>query len=90
MPGRISIGISGWCYAPWRGVRYPADLAQSRELEYASRVLPTIEINGTFYSLQRPERFEAWYRGTPADFLFAGIRFAAGGRRAPVTSTRSH
>jgi uncharacterized protein YecE (DUF72 family) len=77
MSGRISIGISGWRYAPWRGVFYPADLVQSRELAYASRRLPTIEINGTFYSLQRPERFEAWYRDTPADFLFAvkGSRF---------------
>jgi uncharacterized protein YecE (DUF72 family) len=69
--GRISIGISGWRYAPWRGVFYPADLAHSRELEYASRVLPTIEINGTFYSLQRPENFAAWYRSTPASFQFA-------------------
>ena len=69
--GRIWIGISGWRYAPWRGVFYPADLAHSRELEYASRVLPTIEINGTFYSLQRPEHFAAWYRSTPASFQFA-------------------
>lgn len=69
--GRISIGISGWRYAPWRGVFYPDDLPQSRELEYASRRLPTIEINGTFYSLQRPERFAAWYRDTPRGFLFA-------------------
>jgi uncharacterized protein YecE (DUF72 family) len=75
--GRISIGISGWRYAPWRGVFYPDDLTQRRELEYASRRLPTIEINGTFYSLQRPERFEAWYRDTPAGFRFAvkGSRF---------------
>ena len=51
---RILIGISGWRYAPWRGVFYPEKLPQSRELEYASRMLPTIEINGSFYSLQRP------------------------------------
>ena len=44
----IYIGISGWRYAPWRGVFYPQELAQHRELELASRVLPTIEINGSF------------------------------------------
>src|SRR5262245_54503027 len=69
--GRISIGISGWRYAPWRAVFYPEDLPQRRELEYASRRLPTIEINGTFYSLQRPQLFEAWYRDTPTGFRFA-------------------
>jgi uncharacterized protein YecE (DUF72 family) len=75
--GRIWIGISGWRYAPWRGVFYPKDLPQRRELEYASRALPTIEINGTFYSLQRPESFEAWYRDVPPGFVFAvkGSRF---------------
>jgi len=69
--GRISIGISGWRYGPWRGVFYPDELPQRRELEYASQRLPTIEINGTFYSLQRPELFAAWYRDTPRGFLFA-------------------
>jgi uncharacterized protein YecE (DUF72 family) len=54
MAGRILIGISGWRYPPWRGVFYPDKLPQRRELEYASRMLPTIEINGSFYSLQRP------------------------------------
>jgi uncharacterized protein YecE (DUF72 family) len=75
--GRIAIGISGWRYAVWRGVFYPVDLPQRRELEYASRRLPTIEINGTFYSLQRPERFAAWYLETPAGFRFSvkGSRF---------------
>jgi len=75
--GRIWIGISGWRYAPWRGVFYPKDLPQRRELEYASRALPTIEINGTFYSLQRPERFRSWYHDAPANFVFAvkGSRF---------------
>jgi uncharacterized protein YecE (DUF72 family) len=75
--GRISIGISGWRYAPWRGAFYPEDLVQRRELAYASRAFPTIEINGTFYSLQRPERFGAWYSDTPAGFRFAvkGSRF---------------
>jgi uncharacterized protein YecE (DUF72 family) len=69
--GKILIGISGWRYEPWRGVFYPPDLAQDRELEYASRALPTIEINGTFYSLQRPEFFESWYAQAPEGFTFA-------------------
>jgi uncharacterized protein YecE (DUF72 family) len=69
--GKIYIGISGWRYAPWRGVFYPKDVIQARELEFASRVLPTIEINGSFYSLQRPESYAAWYRATPPGFLFS-------------------
>lgn len=75
--GKIHIGISGWRYAPWRGVFYPDGLAQARELDYASRQLPTIEINGSFYSLQRPESYASWYRATPPGFLFAvkGNRF---------------
>jgi len=68
---RVRIGISGWRYEPWRTVFYPQGLAQHRELHYASRQLPTIEINGTFYSLQRPECFEAWHADTPGDFVFA-------------------
>ena len=77
MGGSIYIGISGWRYEPWRGVFYPKDLAQSRELEYASRQLPTIEINGSFYSLQRPDSYAAWYAATPPGFVFAckGNRF---------------
>src|SRR5688500_1338767 len=69
--GKIYIGISGWRYAPWRGVFYPADLAQHRELSFASRRLPTIEINGSFYSLQRPESYAAWYEATPPGFVFS-------------------
>ena len=73
----IYIGISGWRYVPWRGVFYPKGLTQARELDYASRQLPTIEINGSFYSLQRPESYAAWYAATPPGFLFAvkGNRF---------------
>ena len=73
----IHIGISGWRYVPWRGVFYPRGLAQARELDYASRQLPTIEINGSFYSLQRPQSYAAWYAATPPGFLFAvkGNRF---------------
>jgi uncharacterized protein YecE (DUF72 family) len=67
----IRIGISGWRYAPWRGVFYPEKLPQRRELEYASRMLPTIEINGSFYSLQSPEAYAQWAADTPDDFVFA-------------------
>jgi uncharacterized protein YecE (DUF72 family) len=69
--GDIRIGISGWQYKPWRGVFYPQGLAQKRELAYASRAFRSIEINGTFYSLKRPEHFERWAADTPDDFVFA-------------------
>src|SRR5687767_3838065 len=73
----LRIGVSGWRYAPWRGVFYPADLPQRLELWYASRIFSTIELNGSFYSLQRPEYFEQWYQDTPNGFCFAvkGPRF---------------
>jgi uncharacterized protein YecE (DUF72 family) len=67
----LFIGISGWRYPPWRGVFYPPGLPQHRELEYASHKLPSIEINGTFYSLQKPESFERWYHDTPSGFVFS-------------------
>jgi uncharacterized protein YecE (DUF72 family) len=67
----IRVGISGWRYGPWRGVFYPKGLQQRRELEYASRQVNSIEINGTFYSLQRPASFKTWYDETPDDFLFS-------------------
>jgi len=70
-PGKVRIGISGWRYAPWRGDFYPEKLAQKRELAYASSIFRSIEINGTFYSLQRPEYFEAWAGETPDDFVFS-------------------
>jgi uncharacterized protein YecE (DUF72 family) len=65
------IGISGWRYEPWRRVFYPPDLAQARELEFASRAFPTIEINGSFYSLQTPKSYAAWREATPAGFVFS-------------------
>jgi uncharacterized protein YecE (DUF72 family) len=73
----VRVGISGWRYAPWRGKFYPKGLAQDRELEYASRRFSTLEINGTFYSLQRPEYFERWAAETPPGFVFAlkGARY---------------
>lgn len=67
----IRIGISGWRYPPWRGEFYPEDLRQADELAYASHQVPTIEINGTFYSLQRPERFAQWRDATPRGFVFS-------------------
>eukprot|EP00913_Durusdinium_trenchii_P021229 g19942.t1 len=69
--GNVRIGISGWTYRPWRGIFYPPTLPQKRELAYASRRFRSIEINGTFYGLQRPESFAAWYDATPGDFVFA-------------------
>jgi uncharacterized protein YecE (DUF72 family) len=68
---KIRIGISGWRYAPWRKTFYPEDLPQSQELAFASSKLWTIEINGTFYSLQRPESFAKWAEDTPDDFVFS-------------------
>lgn len=69
--GRIRIGISGWTYPPWRGVFYPKGLPQQRELEYAAGTFSTIEINGTFYGLQRPSSYADWAARTPADFVFS-------------------
>jgi uncharacterized protein YecE (DUF72 family) len=65
------IGISGWTYAPWRGTFFPADLKQREELAYAARQVRSIEINGTFYSLQRPSSYAAWHDETPDDFVFS-------------------
>lgn len=67
----IRIGISGWRYDPWRGVFYPQGMPHRRELEFCGRHFPTVEINGSFYSLQRPEYYGQWYRETPGGFLFA-------------------
>ncbi len=70
-PGRIRIGISGWRYAPWRGSFYPKGLPQRSELKFASAILPVIEINGSFYSLQTPTSYALWYEQTPEDFVFS-------------------
>ena len=77
MTGQIRIGVSGWRYAPWRGNFYPRKLAQARELEYASGQFSSIEINGSFYSLQRPSSYAQWAAATPPDFVFAvkGARY---------------
>ena len=65
------IGIAGWTYQPWRGTFYPKGLKQRDELAFASRQLNSIEINGTFYSLQKPKSFGDWYAQTPNDFVFS-------------------
>lgn len=68
----IRIGISGWTYPPWRGgTFYPEGLPQKRELEFASRQVNSIEINGSFYSLQRPESYKMWHDVTPEGFVFS-------------------
>jgi uncharacterized protein YecE (DUF72 family) len=81
--GTIRIGISGWRYAPWRDVFYPPKLAQSRELEFASRAFSSIELNGSFYALQTPESYAKWYRDTPEGFVFSvkGPRYITHVRR---------
>jgi len=81
--GKIRVGISGWRYQGWRGEFYPEKLRRKDELRYAAQKFPTIEINGTFYSLQRAERFRRWAEETPDDFVFSvkGPRFITHLRR---------
>lgn len=80
---RVRVGISGWRYAPWRGVFYPQGLVQRRELEFASRHFDSIEINGSFYSLQHPGSWQRWHDDTPDAFVFAvkGPRYITHVRR---------
>lgn len=77
MTGETRVGISGWTYDGWRGDFYPRGLPRKRELAYAAERLDTVEINGSFYSLQRPTSYESWRDQTPDDFVFAvkGGRF---------------
>ena len=69
--GRIFVGIGGWTFEPWRGVFYPKGLTQKRELEYASRALTSIEINGTYYSSFKPPSWMKWREETPEGFVFS-------------------
>jgi len=69
--GRIRCGIGGWTFEPWRGVFYPPGLSQKKELEYASRHLTAIEINGTYYSSFKPDSWAKWREATPEGFKFA-------------------
>ncbi|MEO6828637.1 MAG: DUF72 domain-containing protein [Acidobacteriaceae bacterium] len=81
--GTVRVGISGWTYKPWRGVFFPPGLPQKRELEFAASTFRTIEINGTFYSLQRPSSYQSWAERTPGDFVFSvkGSRYITHMRR---------
>lgn len=80
--GKIRIGVGGWTFEPWRGPFYPQKHPQKRELEYASRLLTSIEINGTYYGSQKPESFAKWHDETPEDFVFSlkAPRFATNRR----------
>lgn len=69
--GKIFVGMSGWTFEGWRGDFYPKGLVQRKELEFASRKVNSIEINGTFYGLQKPASFQKWFDETPEDFLFS-------------------
>ncbi|WP_424185229.1 DUF72 domain-containing protein [Actinokineospora sp. G85] len=77
MPGTVRVGTSGWVYPPWRGEFYPEGLVRREELAFLSRKVNTVEVNGSFYSLQRPESYQRWRDSTPEDFVFAvkGPRF---------------
>lgn len=88
-PGQIRVGMSGWRYDEWRGTFYPEKLAQRRELEYASRQLNSIELNGTFYSLQKPKSYLEWSKETPDGFVFAvkGTQFITHERRLENVAT---
>lgn len=67
----IRVGIGGWVYAPWRDNFYPKGLVQRRELEYASRHVSAIEINGTYYGAQKPATYAKWREQTPPGFVFS-------------------
>ena len=71
MTGMIRVGVGGWTFEPWRGVFYPAGLPQKRELEFASRALTSIEINGTYYSTFKPDSWRKWRDETPEGFVFS-------------------
>jgi uncharacterized protein YecE (DUF72 family) len=69
--GKIFVGVGGWNFAPWRGSYYPKGLALAQELHYSSRQLTSIEINSTFYGLQKPATFKKWHDETPDGFMFS-------------------
>lgn len=83
MTTTVRVGISGWRYAPWRGVFYPPGLPQRRELAYVAEHLGTVEVNGSFYAMQRPETYRSWLAEVPTGFLFSvkGPRFITHNKR---------
>ena len=80
--GEIRVGVGGWTYEPWRGLFFPGGVTREHELEYASRRLSSIEIDGTYYGTQKRESFVRWREATPDDFVFSikGPRFATNRR----------
>jgi uncharacterized protein YecE (DUF72 family) len=90
MANKIHVGVGGWTFEPWRGVFYPEGLTHKRELEYASRKLTSIEINGTYYSSFKPESWKKWRAETPDGFVFAlkASRFCTN-RRVLAAATES-
>jgi uncharacterized protein YecE (DUF72 family) len=88
MAGKIRVGIGGWTFEPWRGVFYPDGLPHKRELEFASRALTSIEINGTYYSTFKPESWRKWRAETPDDFVFAmkASRFCTNRKVLPLAA----
>jgi len=85
----VRIGISGWTYKPWRGPFYPAGLAYEKELSCAASIFRSIEINGTFYSMQRCESFARWADATPDDFVFAVKRPRCVTHMLPLTNAEA-
>ncbi|GHC61143.1 DUF72 domain-containing protein [Limoniibacter endophyticus] len=79
---RIRAGMGGWTFEPWDESFYPEKLAKKRQLEFASRAVPAIEVNGTYYGSQKPETFAKWASETPDDFIFTlkGNRFVTNRR----------
>lgn len=69
--GTIRTGIGGWTFDPWEGAFYPETLAKKRQLEFASRALTAIEVNGTYYSSQKPATFAKWASEVPENFVFS-------------------
>ena len=86
---QIRVGVGGWTYELWRETFYPADLPKARELEYASRKLTSIEINGTFYRGQSPATFRKWASETPDDFVFSLKAHRVTTNRKDLTEAKS-
>jgi uncharacterized protein YecE (DUF72 family) len=86
---RIVVGVGGWTYEPWRETFYPPDLPKTRELEFASRKLTSIEINGTFYRGQSPATFRKWASETPDDFVFSLKAHRVTTNRKDLTEAKS-